>query len=59
MNIWIKHLHAGLDAARSLTAPQDRPPGKYFWTHLSRYILYLQNNRRVRVMDRGYPGMMV
>jgi len=43
MNIWIKERDADFDDARPLTADTARPVTSYFWSHDSRYILYVQD----------------
>ncbi len=41
-NVWIKGVDEPFEAARPLTADQRPVPG-YFWTHDSRYVLYVQD----------------
>ena len=42
-NIWIKKTNEPFDAARPLTADTERPIPGYFWTHDSKYILFVQD----------------
>ncbi len=43
MNIWIKGVNEEFDQARPLTADTERPVTSYFWSHDSRYVLYVQD----------------
>lgn len=43
MNIWIKSAEDEFEDARPLTADRERPVTSYFWSHDSRYILYVQD----------------
>ncbi len=42
-NIWIKKADEPFDNARPLTASEKRPIPGYFWSHDSKYILYVQD----------------
>ncbi|MEE9373083.1 MAG: alpha/beta fold hydrolase [Saprospiraceae bacterium] len=42
-NVWIKEKEEHFDAAKPLTADQNRPIGGYFWSRDSKYILYVQD----------------
>ncbi|MFK8056844.1 MAG: alpha/beta fold hydrolase [Saprospiraceae bacterium] len=41
-NVWIKSIGEAFEAARPLTA-NDRPIPGYFWSHDSKYIMYVQD----------------
>lgn len=43
MNIWVKKFDEPFDKAKPLTK-NERPIGGYFWTHDSKYILYVKDN---------------
>lgn len=60
-NIWVKRVDAAFDDARPLTADSSRPVTGYFWTHDSRYVLFVQDragneNFRVYVVDPAAPA---
>ncbi len=42
-NIWIKDTYAPFEEARPVTADAKRPIPGYFWSHDSKYILYIQD----------------
>jgi len=42
-NIWIKKASEPFENARPLTASEKRPIPGYFWSHDSKYILYVQD----------------
>ncbi len=42
-NIWVKKAEAAFETARPLTADTLRPISAYFWSHDSKYILYVQD----------------
>ena len=42
-NIWIKKKEEAFEAARPLTADQNRPIGGYFWSRDSKYVLFVQD----------------
>ena len=42
-NIWIKKTNEPFEAARPLTADTERPIPGYFWSHDSKYILFVQD----------------
>ncbi len=55
-NIWVKRVDATFDDAHPLTADSTRPVTGYFWTHDSRYVLFIQDlggneNYRVYAVD--------
>jgi len=60
-NIWVKRVDAAFDDARPLTADSSRPVTGYFWTHDSRYVLFVQDragneNFRVYAVDPAAPA---
>jgi dipeptidyl aminopeptidase/acylaminoacyl peptidase len=60
-NIWVKERNQKFDDARPLTADTKRPIGNYFWSHDSKYILYVQDqggneNFRVYAVDPSQKG---
>lgn len=67
MNIWIKGVNEDFEEARPLTADKERPVRSYFWSHDSRYILYVQdkggdenyNIYRVDVNEKPDPDIGV
>lgn len=42
-NIWVKKTDEPFEAAKPITADTNRPIPGYFWSHDSRYILYVQD----------------
>lgn len=42
-NIWVKKTAEPFEAARPITADTNRPIPVYFWSHDSKYILYVQD----------------
>jgi dipeptidyl aminopeptidase/acylaminoacyl peptidase len=62
-NIWIKEKNQKFDEARPITADTKRPVTSYFWSHDSRYVLFVQDqggNENFRVyavnpMEKGDP----
>ncbi len=42
-NIWIKPIEAPFESAKPITADTIRPIPGYFWSHDSKYILYVQD----------------
>ncbi len=60
-NIWVKERNQKFDDARPLTADTKRPIGNYFWSHDSKYVLYVQDqggneNFRVYAVDPSKKG---
>ncbi|MGH2569015.1 MAG: prolyl oligopeptidase family serine peptidase, partial [Bacteroidota bacterium] len=60
-NIWVKERSAPFENARPLTADTTRPVTAYFWSHDSKYILYVQDkggdeNYRVYSVDPKGSG---
>src|SRR5437773_4728025 len=43
-NIFVKKVADPFDAAKPVTNDTKRPIPAYFWTHDSKYILYIQDN---------------
>ncbi len=43
MNVWVKGVDEPFDAARAMTADTARPVRSYFWSHDSKYILFVQD----------------
>ncbi|MBM4170507.1 MAG: S9 family peptidase [Ignavibacteria bacterium] len=62
-NIWVKERNQKFDEARPITADTKRPVTSYFWSHDSKYILFVQDqggNENFRVyavnpMEKGDP----
>ena len=44
MNVWVKKFDEPFEKARPLTN-NERPLGGYFWTHDSKYILFVKDNK--------------
>jgi dipeptidyl aminopeptidase/acylaminoacyl peptidase len=42
-NIWVKKIDEAFDKARPLTADTTRPIRGYFWSHDSKYVLFVQD----------------
>lgn len=60
-NIWVKEKNQKFNEARPLTADSKRPIGNYFWSHDSKYILFVQDqggneNFRVYAVDPSQKG---
>ncbi|HWP82875.1 MAG TPA: alpha/beta fold hydrolase [Bacteroidota bacterium] len=60
-NIWVKERSAPFESAKPLTADTTRPIPAYFWTHDSKYILYVQDkggdeNYRIYAVDPSATG---
>jgi dipeptidyl aminopeptidase/acylaminoacyl peptidase len=60
-NIWVKERLQPFDQARPLTADDKRPISGYFWSHDSKYVLYVQDkggdeNYRVYAVDPQATG---
>jgi dipeptidyl aminopeptidase/acylaminoacyl peptidase len=66
-NIWVKLTHEPFSAARLLTAETKRPIFGFFWSHDSRYILFVKDNNgdenfnvwAVDVEEKPGPGELV
>src|SRR5882672_9347295 len=43
-NVWVKKVADPFESAKPVTADPKRPIPQYFWTHDSKYILYVQDN---------------
>ncbi len=43
MNVWVKETDASFESARPMTADTTRPVRNYFWSHDSKYILFVQD----------------
>ena len=43
MNVWVKGVDEAFAAARPMTADTARPVRNYFWSHDSKYILFVQD----------------
>ncbi len=43
MNVWVKGVDEPFTAARPMTADTARPVRNYFWSHDSKYILFVQD----------------
>ncbi|MGE3466653.1 MAG: alpha/beta fold hydrolase [Pyrinomonadaceae bacterium] len=43
MNVWVKGVNEPFAAARPMTADTSRPVRQYFWSHDSKYILFVQD----------------
>jgi dipeptidyl aminopeptidase/acylaminoacyl peptidase len=43
-NIWVKKADEPFSAARPISADSKRPIGGYFWSHDSKYVMYVQDN---------------
>src|SRR6478672_12894326 len=44
MNVWVKGTDEPFSAARPMTNDQKRPVRSYFWSHDSKYILFVQDD---------------
>jgi len=60
-NIWVKERGQKFDEAKPLTADTTRPVTGYFWTHNSKYVLYVQDkggdeNYRIYAVDPKESG---
>ena len=60
-NIWIKGRSEPFEKAKPLTADTTRPIPGYFWSHDSKYVLYVQDkggdeNYRVYAIDPAIAG---
>ena len=60
-NIWVKERKAPFDKAKPITADTTRPVRGYFWSHDSKYVLYVQDkggdeNFRVYAVDPTAAG---
>jgi dipeptidyl aminopeptidase/acylaminoacyl peptidase len=60
-NIWVKGVDEPFSAARPMSAEANRPIRSYFWSHDSKYILYVQDsggdeNFNVYAIDPKLPA---
>lgn len=60
-NIWVKERNQKFDEAKPLTADSKRPVTSYFWSHDSKYVLFVQDqggneNFRVYAVDPKTTG---
>src|SRR5271163_565244 len=60
-NIWVKGADEPFSAARPVSAEASRPVRSYFWSHDSKYILYVQDfggdeNFNVYAIDPTLPA---
>jgi dipeptidyl aminopeptidase/acylaminoacyl peptidase len=60
-NIWVKERDQEFEDAKPITADTARPVTAYFWSHDSKYILYVQDkggdeNYRVYAVDPSVSG---
>lgn len=58
-NIWLKKLNDDFKNARPITADKERPIPGYFWSHDSKFILYVQDkggdeNYHVHAVNLGH-----
>src|SRR5215204_7273542 len=51
-NVWVKKTADPFTSAKPVTADTKRPIPGYFWSHDAKYIMFVQDGRRRRELQR-------